>query len=76
MKKGVPPEIIRKARMKLISLDNVQSLRDLENTPGNHLRKLKEKKGFHSITVQDEYKVIFRWKDGNAYDVEFTYPHK
>jgi len=74
--KGVPPEVIRKARAKLIYLDNIQSLRDMKNTPGSELTKLTEKKDFYSITVQDEYKILFVWKDGDAYDVEFTYPHK
>lgn len=51
-------------------LNTVHDLRDLLAPPGNRLEALKgDLKGFHSIRVNDQYRIIFRWSAGNAHDV-------
>lgn len=57
-------------------LDAAVFLHDLRVPPGNRLEKLSgERKGAHSIRINDQYRICFRWKDGDAYDVEVTDYH-
>lgn len=61
--------IIRTAMRKLILLDEASTLHDLK-LPGNKLEALKDdRRGQHSIRVNDQYRVCFRWVDGHACDV-------
>jgi len=61
---------------KLIHLNQARSLRDLAAIPGNRLEALKgAHKGRHSIRINDQYRICFVWKDGDAYDVEITGYH-
>ncbi len=56
---------------KLNLLDAAKDLRDLRTLPGNRLETLKgERAGQRSIRVNDQWRVCFVWRDGNAYDVE------
>jgi toxin HigB-1 len=65
----------RIAQRKLAMLNAARTLRDL-SLPGNCLEKLeKDRKGQHSIRINDQYRVCFTWKDGDAYDVEITDYH-
>ncbi len=65
-----PSELCRSARRKLLYLHDAAELRDLRLPPGNRLESLKGKwKGFHSIRINDQWRVAFRWKDGNAANV-------
>ena len=65
-----PSELRRTTRRKLLYLHDAGELRDLQLPPGNRLEALKGKwKGFHSIRINDQWRVVFRWKDGNAADV-------
>lgn len=51
-------------------------LDDLKVPPGNRLEALKgDLKGYHSIRINDQWRVIFRWKDGSAHDVEVADYH-
>ena len=51
-------------------------LRDLVVPPANRLEALKgSRKGFHSIRINDQFRVVFRWLDGNAYGVEVVDYH-
>ncbi len=69
--KGVPSEILRVAHRKLMQINNAHSLRDLRSPPGNRLEALKgRRRGQHGIRVNDQWRVCFRWYDGDAYDVE------
>lgn len=71
-----PPDLIRAARRKLLYLNDVAELADLREPPGNRLEALKgEWKGFHSIRINDQWRVVFRWQDGNAYDVQIAGYH-
>ncbi len=64
------------ARRKLRQLDSATELRDLAAPPGNRLEALHgERKGQHSIRVNDQWRVCFVWRDGNAHDVEIVDYH-
>jgi len=66
----------RPARRKLLYLHRAQTLRDLMAPPGNRLEALKgDRKGQHSIRVNDQWRICFRWSDGHAYDVEIVDYH-
>jgi len=66
----------RAALRKLLMLDAVESLGDLRVPPGNRLEKLTgDRAGQHSIRVNDQWRVCFRWSDGDAYDVEIVDYH-
>lgn len=68
--RSFPPELRRVARRKLLYLHDAAELRDLRMPPGNRLEGLKgDWKGFHSIRINDQWRVIFRWQGGNAFDV-------
>jgi proteic killer suppression protein len=63
--------IQRVARRKLETLGAATSLADLKVPPGNRLEALKgERRGQHSLRINDQWRLCFRWKDGNAFDVE------
>ena len=67
--------IEKSARVRLEVLDAVTSLRDLD-LPGFRLQALKgDRKGRHSIRMNDRYRICFAWRDGDAYDVEIVDYH-
>ena len=71
-----PPEIIRKARLKLEILDGAEKLDDLKVPPGNRLEKLSgDREGQHSIRINQQWRICFRWKDGDCYNVEIVDYH-
>ena len=71
-----PMELVRAARRKLLYLHDAAELQDLRVPPGNRLEALKgELSGFYSIRINDQWRVVFRWKDGNAYDVQILDYH-
>lgn len=66
----------RQARRKLLLLHAAGGLEDLRVPPGNRLEALKgDRKGQHSIRINKQWRVCFRWKDGDAYDVEIVDYH-
>ena len=68
--------IERQARRKLLYLNSVRTLRDLLQPPGNKLEALKgNRRGQHSIRINDQWRICFRWQDGNAFDVEIVDYH-
>jgi len=72
----LPQNIQRVARKKLVILDAAMELNDLRIPPGNRLEALKgDRKGHHSIRINDQWRVCFIWSDGDAYDVEITDYH-
>lgn len=65
-----PPELLRAARRKLLFLHDAADLQDLRVPPGNRLETLKGQwKGFHSIRINDQWRVVFRWEHGSAFEV-------
>ncbi|PIO97260.1 type II toxin-antitoxin system RelE/ParE family toxin [Pleomorphomonas carboxyditropha] len=74
--KGVPADVLRRAVSKLFLIDTVTRLDDLRVPPGNRLEALSgDRKGQHSIRVNDQWRICFVWKDGDAHDVEFCDYH-
>jgi len=66
----------RPARRKLLYLHRTRRLEDLKVPPGNRLEALKgDRKGQYSIRVNDQWRICFRWDDGNAYEVEIVDYH-
>jgi toxin HigB-1 len=66
----------RAARRKLLLLHRAVSLQDLRVPPGNRLEQLKgRRKGQHSIRVNDQWRICFIWRDGDAFEVEITDYH-
>jgi len=64
------PELRRAARRKVLYLHDAAELDDLRVPPGNRLELLKGRwKGYHSIRINDQWRVVFRWEEGNAQDV-------
>ena len=71
-----PPELRRIGRRKLLYLHDAAELRDLRVPPGNRLEALKgDLNGFHSIRINDQWRVVFRWEGGNAFEVEIVDYH-
>ena len=71
-----PLDLQELARRKLRMLNNAQSLNDLMIPPSNRLEKLKGNlKDFYSIRVNDQWRIVFRWQNGNAEQVEFCDYH-
>jgi len=74
--KGLPTEVQEIARRKLRMLNNSQNLTDLMIPPSNRLEKLKGTlKNFYSICVNDQWRIIFKWNNGNANEVELIDYH-
>ena len=72
----LPPAVQRVALRKLLVLDAAESLEDLRLPPGNRLEKLSgDRQGQHSIRINDQWRICFIWKDGDAYAVEVTDYH-
>ena len=72
----LPQNIQNIARKKLVILDAVTEIEDLIVPPGNRLEALKgDRKGQHSIRINDQWRICFKWKDGDSYDVEITDYH-
>jgi len=66
-----PPDICRRAARKLEYLNLATSLADLKVPPSNRLHALTDdRKGWHSISINDPWRICFRLEDGDAYDVE------
>jgi toxin HigB-1 len=68
--------ISRKARIKLEMLNATVSLDGLKVPPGNRLEALKgDRKGQYSIRIDSQWRICFKWEDGNTYDVEIVDYH-
>jgi len=68
--RSFPPELRRAARRKLLYLHDAAELSDLAVPPGNRLEQLKGSwRGFHSIRINDQWRVVFRWSGGAAFEV-------
>ena len=68
--------IERTARRRLLYLHQARRLEDLRVPPGNRLEALKgDRQGQHSIRINDRWRICFRWRDGDAFDVEIVDYH-
>jgi toxin HigB-1 len=69
-------DLYRMALRKLLLLDAAEKLEDLRIPPGNQLERLSgDRKGQHSIRINDQWRVCFRWEEGDAYEVEIVDYH-
>lgn len=74
--KGFSTGIQETARRKLRMLNNSFDIKDLLIPPSNRLEKLKgNRKDYYSIRVNDQWRLIFRWENGNAFNVELIDDH-
>ena len=74
--KRLRPDITRRARLKLEYVDVASRLEDLKTPPGNKLHQLgQDREGQHAIRINDQWRVCFRFVDGDAFDVEITDYH-
>ena len=72
----LPASIQQVARRKLRMLNNAMTLDDLRIPPANRLEALKGRmKGQHSIRINDQWRLCFRWKQGDAHDVTIVDYH-
>jgi proteic killer suppression protein len=68
--------IERVAQRKLRQLDSAEELRDLMAPPGNRLEALHgDRKGQHSIPINEQWRICFIWRDGDAWDAEIVDYH-
>ncbi|MGE0625655.1 MAG: type II toxin-antitoxin system RelE/ParE family toxin [Pseudomonadales bacterium] len=74
--RAFPQELRRVARRKLLYLHDAAELKDLRVPPGNRLEALRgDRKGLHSIRINDQWRVVFRWQGGQALGVEIVDYH-
>ena len=74
--KGVPTSIMKAAYRKLLQIQNARTLGDLRAPPGNRLERLTgDRTGQHGIRINDQWRICFRWRDGDAHDVEIVDYH-
>ena len=72
----LPADLQRLALRRLLYLDGAERLGDLRLAPGNRLEKLRGgRAGQYSIRINDQWRVCFRWRDGDAHDVGITDYH-
>lgn len=75
--KKLPANLYKRAISKLAMVNRSKKLEDLKIPPSNHLEILiGNRKGQHSIRINDKYRVCFKWSDKNAYDVEINNHYK
>ena len=74
--KKFPSTIQQTARRKLVHINSAVTINDLRVPPGNRLEKLEGKlKGKHSIRINDQWRIVFKWENGNALEVEIVDYH-
>lgn len=74
--KRLPPDLHQLAWRKLAILNAAERLDDLRVPPGNRLEKLTGNRARqHSIRINDQWRICFEWREGNAYGVEVTDYH-
>jgi toxin HigB-1 len=75
-RKCLPKELHRIAARKLNVLKAATKLEDLKSPPGNHLEALKgDRTGYHSIRINAQWRIVFRWADAGAVDIEICDYH-
>jgi toxin HigB-1 len=73
----VPADLVRRATMRLIQLNAASAIEDLRLPPGNRLEALKgDRAGQYSVRINEQWRVCFRFLDGDAFDVEIVDYHR
>jgi len=74
--KRLPAQLNRQALKKLYMLNAALAVENLAVPPGNRLEKLRgDRKGGYSIRINDQYRICFVWRNGNAHEVEVSDYH-
>ena len=74
--RGLPMQIQKRSRAKLLAVDAAAQLDDLRVPPGNRLEALRgDRKGQHSIRVNDQWRICFGWRENGAWDAEIVDYH-
>lgn len=74
--KSLPLEVQKIGRRKLRMINNAIDINDLTIPPANRLEKLKgDLKKYYSIRINKQWRIIFKWKNGNAFEVEICDYH-
>lgn len=74
--KRIPPQITAVAVRKLDMLNSARALHDLLQPPGNRLEALRgDLRGYHSIRINDQWRLVFRWESGEAHEVRIADYH-
>jgi proteic killer suppression protein len=72
-----PPDIIRVALRKLDMIQAARRMEDLRSPPGNRLEALHgDRAGYHSIRINDQFRIVFRWEDNAAHEVAIVDYHR
>jgi proteic killer suppression protein len=75
--RALPPDVVRIARRKLDMLNAAHLLTDLRAPPGNRLEALRgDLSGLHSVRVNDQWRIVFRWRAGHAEEVRVVDYHR
>ena len=68
--RAFPNELVRAARRKILVLHDAAELADLRAPPGNRLDALRGRwHGYHSIRINDQWRIVFKWNLGHAHEV-------
>ena len=74
--RGLPGQIQRRARAKLLAIDSTGRLDDLRVPPGNRLEVLRgDRRGQHSLRINEQWRICFVWDGGEAWEVEIVDYH-
>ena len=75
--KGFPADLVRVAVRRIVYLERAATLNDLRVPPGNRLEALKgDRKGQHSIRINDQWRICFKWTDAGPNQVEIVDYHR
>lgn len=71
-----PPDIVNRARARMLQVNVATNLDDLRVPPSNRLEALRgDREGQYSMRINDQWRLCFRWSDGDAYNVEIVDYH-
>jgi proteic killer suppression protein len=74
--RDLPWQVQRRARAKILAIDSAKRIDDLCVPPGNRLEQLHgDREGQHSIRINDQWRICFVWRSGDAWDVEVVDYH-
>lgn len=74
--RAFPAELRRAGRRKLLYLHDAAQLNDLRVPPGNRLEVLRgDRRGYYSIRINDQWRLLFRWRQGQAFDAQIADYH-
>jgi proteic killer suppression protein len=72
-----PRDVVQAALRKLDMLNSARNMNDMRSPPGNRLEALRRGwRGFHSVRINDQWRVVFRWSEGQAHDVRVIDYHR